>query len=344
MIKTKWGNRLSFLMLLGTICLLVYSSQQLQAAGTSGAGFTVGCTGLTSQGITINLNRDNTGNNQEAFKIQAYDGNGTIIYSQTTSFIVGGGFVIPSGNFFGWSTQPVANPIIVVISSNAGNGHVEQTVYRQSGSCSLINTTGNFQPSLVGLPEIGDVDGTTSPSVPIGQVPPTAVGIDNVAELLDLAGYGIVNTPRLNMRTGAGVQYTRIAILDGGTELIMLGRNAGGTWWYIQVDDLRGWVSGDYVALRGNVQGTHIVPPQGEVEPARFILYDDYPLYAGPSGNSGVTCTLPGNIEFPVLGRTRTSEWFQIQTTCNGTPMTGWVSGALGALRTSGAPPIPVTG
>lgn len=344
MLRNQWGKGLSFLMLLSAIFLLVHSSQQLQAAGTSGAGFTVGCTGLTSRGVTINLNRDNTGTNQESFNIQAYDGNGTVIYAQTTSFIVGGGFVIPSGNFFGWSTQPIANPIIVVISSNAGNGHGEQTVYRQSGSCALLTATGNFDPSVVGLPDIANVDGTTSPAVPIGQVPPTAVGIDNVAELLNLAGYGIVNTPRLNMRTGAGVQYTRIAILDGGTELIMLGHNPAGTWWYVQVDDLVGWVSGDYVALRGNVQETHIVPPQGEIEPARFILYDDYPLYAGASGNSGILCTLPGNIEFPVVGRTAMSDWFQVQTTCNGTPITGWVSGALGALRTSGARPIPVTG
>ena len=314
------------------------------AASADRINFTLGCTGLTSQGATILLNRDNTGNNQELFTMTAYDGNGQVLFSQTSSFIVGGGFVIPRGNFFGWASQPTTNPLSLVISSNAGNGYEEQVVYRQSGDCSLIGTQGNFQPELAGVPELEAVDGTSSPSVPIGSVPPRVSGNNGIANLLGVAGYGIVNTTRLNLRTGAGAQYTRIALLSGGTEVLILGHNPAETWWYVQVDTLRGWVSGEYIALRGNVQEVNIVPGIGELEPARFVLYSTGWLYRGPSTYSGSSCRIAGNIEYEIIGRTALSDWYQIQATCNGEIVTGWVNTNLGAVRTSGAVRIPVSG
>jgi len=324
--------------------LLLMQTWTTHAASAERIDFTLGCTGLISQGATITLNRDNTGNNQELFTMTAYDGNGQVLFSQTSSFIVGGGFVIPSGRFFGWEAEPNANPLSLVISSNAGNGHAEQVVYRQSGICNLITTQGNFQSELTGLPDLTTVDGTSSPSVPIGIVPPRVAGNTGIANLLGVPGYGIVNTTRLNLRTGAGVQYTRIALLSGGTEVLILGHNPAETWWYVQVDTVRGWVSGEYVALRGNVQEVNIVPGIGELEPARFIFYSSGSLYGGPSLYSNSLCQIAGNIEYQIVGRTALSDWYQIQTNCGGAAVTGWVNTSLGAVRTSGAIRIPVTG
>ena len=341
------GKRTFRLGLIFGFMMLLWLGQVMPAAaaGTRGVSFSLGCTGFTSNGSIIQMNRDNTGRNQESFTITAYDGYGQVIYGpQTSSLVLGGGFVIPAGQFGQYSQAPTANPLIITVTSNGGNGLGEQIVYRRSGNCPLLTEEGDFAPQLVGLPDLNNIDGTTSPSVPVNQVPPTPPGLNGIAQFLDLPGYGIVNTSRLNMRTGAGVQYSRIAILNGATELIILGRNPAETWWYVQVDDLRGWVSGEFIALRGDVRGAHIVPGQGELEPARFVYYNDYPLYTGPTTLASATCNLTRTVENEIVGRTNGSDWYQVRTVCNGASVTGWVQASLGAVRTSGAVRIPITG
>jgi len=329
--------------LLPLLCVLFISPAQI--ADASSIAFSVGCSGFTSAGSFLDTQRDNTGQNQEAFTFVAYDGFGNQIYApETVSFIVGGSLSLPNGYFRGWSSEPQANPLLLSVVSNAGNGVPEQVVYWKTGDCPLLSERGEAVLNTLGLPPIDDFDGTTSASVPVEQVPPDAVGVNNVAELYDLAGYAIVNTPRLNMRTGAGVGYTRIAILDGGTELIVLGRNRDVTWWLVQAGDKRGWVSAEYVALRGDVRGASIVPEAGEVQPNRFILFRGVPLRQGPTNLSNAVCDAPGNIEFPIIGRDAGFDWYQVQVNCNGALTTGWLPAEFGAFRAGGVKTIPLTG
>jgi len=324
-------------------CVLFISPTQIASANS--VAFTVGCSGFTSAGTFLETRRDNTGENQEAFTFVAFDGFGNQIYApETVRFIVGGSLGLPQGYFRAWSSEPQANPLLLSVVSNAGNGLPERVVYWKTGDCPLLSERGDQAINTLGLPPIDDFDGTTSVSVPVGEVPPDAIGLNNVAELYDQFGYAIVNTPRLNMRTGASVDYTRIAIIDGGTELIVLGRNQNASWWLVQAGDKRGWVSGQYIALRGDVRGASIVPEAGELLPNRFVLFRSTPLRQGPTNLSNTICDAPGNIEFAIIGRDAGFDWYQVQVNCNGSLTTGWLPAEFGAFRAGGVKTIPLTG
>lgn len=336
--------RILKVVLLLSLTILFSETNTIFAANGSDVRWSIGCSGFESQGGVIRTDRDNTGNNQEAFTITAYDGFGNVIYGpEQRRFIVGAGVVLAEGEFQAWDRQPQANPLIVTVTSLAGNGLEEQVASRVAGQCVLLDQQVSPPRQLIGVAAFNDADGTTSPAVPIGVVPPSPAGINNIAQLLDLPGYGIVNTPRLNMRTGAGRQYTRIAILDGGTELIILGRNRDASWWYVQVENQRGWVGADFIILRGDLRGANILPGIGEVEPARFILYRQSLLYTGPSERADVICTIPGNIEYPIIGRDAQMDWYQIRAFCNGTMITGWINTTGGAFRSNSGIRVPVT-
>lgn len=65
---------------------------------------------------------------------------------------------------------------------------------------------------------------------------------------------GVVNTGALNVRSGPGVQFGRIAAVYFGDGVILLGRNADATWLYIQTaSTVRGWVNARYITPSNNI-------------------------------------------------------------------------------------------
>jgi hypothetical protein len=328
-------------LLVSVLIGVIYGIRASQAANLVGLEFRITCSGISSEGGAIDLDRDNTGNNREAYTFIAKDGYGNLILGpMTEQFVVGGRQFYAEGTFFVWDIPPQANPITLMILSAGGNGFNEQLLYTRVEDCPQLTARGQAQVPF----ELLDADGGVSPSIPLNQPLPNPVNVNNVANLLGLPGFAVVNTARLNIRSGDGVQYTRVGILDGGTELIVLGRNPEGSWWYVQVADIRGWVSGEYIALRGDLQNTPWLPGEGEIQPPRFIYYAAAPLYRGPDPATGEVCVVAGNLEFNVYGRTPNWEWYQVRATCNGAEATGWVKNDLGALRNPAEANIPITG
>jgi D-alanyl-D-alanine carboxypeptidase len=62
-------------------------------------------------------------------------------------------------------------------------------------------------------------------------------------------GYFLRSTANLNIRAGAGTNFSRINILPNGTQAEILGRNSSNTWWLISYGGTTGWVSGAFVTL-----------------------------------------------------------------------------------------------
>ncbi len=60
----------------------------------------------------------------------------------------------------------------------------------------------------------------------------------------------MVNASSLNVRSGPGVQYHAIAVVHGGTEVVVLGKEANG-WVKIQIPGgAIGWVNGSYLTIK----------------------------------------------------------------------------------------------
>lgn len=307
-------------LMLALIGILIGSFSLASAATRDGADWDVGCEGFTSKGGGFVMDRDNTGEGREEFIITGRDGTGRTIFGpETEGFFVGGSVYIKDGITFEWTATPRANPLTVSVVSPAGNGVQEQVVYTARGTCS-------------GLPD--EVDVTT---------PTSGVTVRSETAITEpQPGYLLVNTYRLNVRSGDGAEYTIVGQVSGGTELAVLGVNEARTWWFIQANGLRGWVIDDAIINRGDLRDTPIVEADGEILPPRFFVFTRAPIYNQPRATSIELCEIPGNREYVIDRQNENGSWYGIEATCDGESLVGWIDAERGALRNLGGVEIPV--
>ncbi|MEQ8671816.1 MAG: hypothetical protein RLP44_05070 [Aggregatilineales bacterium] len=325
------------------ILVLTFGILQLSvvnAGSRADVRWTAGCEGFTSNGGGIILDRDNTGNGQERFVITVVDGEGNVIFGPVDdSIAVGSRLSFTRGVFFPYSAEPASNPILLTVTSPAGNGLSDQLIYGTLGICGGIPFNNE---TLLGAGALFNIiDGRTSPTVPLNVDPPRPTNPENIGIFTD--GYLIVNTASLNIRSGDGPQYTLVGRVAGGTELVVLGRNPSRSWWFVQVGEVTGWVNNIHVALRGDLTTVPIVPVTGELFPARFVVYADTDIRIAPSENAAALCTVEGNLEYFVVGQNSNGTWLEIMASCDVLDVTGWLPLEAGAIRNSGDLPIPVT-
>jgi hypothetical protein len=330
--------------------ILVLSVLPASAGSDNGTSFALDCFGYTGSGGDVLLTRDNTGSERESFIVSVTDGIGNIIYEPVVDqFFVGGTVSWTGGETFRWTATPKYNPLTLRVVSRAGNGLDEQLVTLATGSCEGLPSFGAtpegvftiLEDTLIGANGIVLPLGASSPSVPLNAVPPRPVNDD---ELIDeLPGWLIVNTDNLSVRSGDGPEYSLVAIVDGGTELIPLGRNLDFSWWYVQAGDKIGWAKAEFLIARGDLTDVTVVPSNGEIAQPKFFLYSDASVVASPSTRALELCSVPGNLDYLVVGRDAKIEWYEIQATCDNAVIKGWVPAALGAIRNQSNEFIPVT-
>ncbi|MFN8372454.1 MAG: hypothetical protein U0694_06210 [Anaerolineae bacterium] len=164
------------LMIVLLLTLALLTLLPAQAATRSGLSFRLDCTGFVSRGGGLSLDRDNTGSGLETITLSAVDGAGNVILPGVSSTaFVGSTLVLQDGLRWSWANTPAANPLILTVTSAAGNGLEAEVVYQAAGLCSGLPTT-EAGADLLALP-----DGITSPSVPINSVAPRPDGNDDVA-------------------------------------------------------------------------------------------------------------------------------------------------------------------
>ncbi len=316
-----------------TVLLMLALALPASAADRDGLAITVSCTGFTSLGGSLILDRDNTGAGRERFQIIARDGAGTTIYSgPIESFYVGSTIYFPVNLTTSFSSSPASNPIVVSVISASGNGVLEQNVYSASGRCSSLPTVEAVDAEITGV---------TSPSVPVNVLPPS--GENSAAEIAVQPGYAVVNTAFLNLRSGDGPEFTIVGRVAGGDKLIVLGRNDDFSWWYVQAGDIVGWAISDFIVARGDLTDIAIVIPAGEIALPRFFLYSDNILRATASAAGVGLCTLEGNLEYEIIGRTSSLSMVKVNATCDGAAVSGWLAVDQGAVRNPAQLAIPVT-
>jgi hypothetical protein len=329
------------LVLIITLLALTFAALPASAANNGDATFSLGCDGFQGTGGSVTLDRNNTGTSREAFVVSATDGFGNVIYAPVQdSFFVGGTVSWAGGDIVPWTSAPQANPLTLRVVSPAGNGFAEQLVTLATGSCASLPTFSALPASgllLVNGDSLtlnGQVVfplGATSPEVPLNTVPPRPTNSEDIVN--QLPGFLLVNTDNLSLRSGAGAEYTMVGIVDGGTVLVPLGRNPKFSWWYVQAGEIVGWAKAEFLIARGDLTDVPVVPSQGDITEPRFFLYSTMPLASAPLDNALPLCTIPGNLEYLITGRTKASDWYEIQTTCDNALVKGWLPVGQGAIR-----------
>lgn len=323
-------------------------------AGSGELAFELDCAGFTSLGSTLELDRDNTGALSEAFIISAIDGAGNTIYDPVSDvFFVGGTVNWPEGDSYNWTLAPRYNPLRLQIVSPEGNGFEEELVYELTANCDGLARFGAIDVLEAFTDQalrtlrgeafvLQAADGVTSDSVELNTVPPRPINPEGLAE--EQPGYAIVNTDNQYLRSGDSPRYSVIAIVDGGTPLAVLGRNEDRSWWYVQVGGLRGWMTAEFLILRGDLTGIREVPVLGEfTQPSLYVGWTGTLLYALPQTNTVSTCALTGDLFYPIVGRTEGSTWYEIEVNCDGEEITGWIPADNGLVRNPSGLFIPVT-
>ncbi|MCA9906371.1 MAG: SH3 domain-containing protein, partial [Anaerolineae bacterium] len=254
-----------------------------------------------------------------------------------------------------WVSTPEANPIVVSITTEAETVAAQPLLYLVVGHCADLPSASalfDIAADLGLLVLLASADGSTAPSVPPGAIPPRPTNAPGLAE--SLSGYAIVNTDNLFMRSGPGVEYTPVAIVDGGTSLIVLGRSdaelrdtSDQLWWYVEAGGLRGWVNNGFVVLRGDLRGVSVVPVQGEIiAPRVYIGFTGSLMRAEPQNGADVVCGVQGDAFYPILAQdTRPANWYFIEATCvDGSVMQGWFEVDQVILVNPGEAVIPLFG
>ncbi|MDX1994375.1 MAG: hypothetical protein SF029_18475 [bacterium] len=339
-------SRISILVILVLLLCLTQSSL-VQAARRDSLRWQVGCNGFTNVAGGVIFTRDNTGDGRESFTITAVDGDGNIIFGPVTEAVfVDSRLYLERGLTFDYEVEPTANPILVSLVSNEGNGAPAQVVYSAIGNCpGLPNPVTEINESVFELLAFV-IDPQPSPSVPLNSDPPRPVnpqGISRGAGPEDQ--FVLVSNPgTVNLRSGDGPQYTVVALVEAGDELIVLGTNLDRSWWFVQVGEVQGWINAELANIvRGDLTYLPVIPVEGEIFLPRFIPFLDQNLLASPNGRSSTLCTIAGDLEYFVIGQDIDGEFFEIQGICGGELVIGWVPQDSGGLRNSGDLPIPVT-
>ncbi len=340
---------LRVLILLASVFLLLVLVSTVSAGIGIGVTFTPTCTGYEIHGGSITANRDNTGRGREAFVTSARDGAGNIIYESETTYPINQRVLFSDGNVVNWQHSPQYNPIIMEVDSTGGNSQPDQLIYVVTGNCQTLPTYGQgifaLSDNLSLLPIYLPANGGVSQPYDPNSAPPRPVNPPDVVE--SLPGYAVVATDNLFIRTGDGAQFAPIGVLDGGTELIVLGQNGksgDALWWYVEVGGMTGWVKSSLLYLRGDLTGVPVVPSNGEITPPTlYVGADNNQIYNTPSAGGRWLCNIPGNLVYTVVAQdAKTAAWYRIEATCDDQPALGWIQADRGILRNPGGVDIPV--
>jgi uncharacterized protein YraI len=162
-------------------------------------------------------------------------------------------------------------------------------------SCNLPSTSGGATPpsqgqTATGSAPISQGEATSSPTFTQTTAP---VITDTVAPSATPCSPMVVANSAVNVRGGPGTVYDTVGGLNPGGSAPVSGKNADGTWWYIDTPGGHGWVSGSVVTA--------------SCIPASLVVVAAPPTPLPPSGtckdgyvyrlirNSDKVCVLPAS-------------------------------------------------
>jgi N-acetylmuramoyl-L-alanine amidase len=152
--------------------------------------------------------------------------------------------------------------------------------------------------------------------------------------------YLVINTGYLNVRSGAGAQYSVVATFPGGTELPVTGISPDRVWLQVVGAFGSGWVNSEFVLFRGNGSTLPVISATvGQVETPKAVINQNVILYAAPNLTLGTVGSIAAPATVDVVARTADSNWVQVRIETG----YGWVQSAFVTLQGNLAQ-IPVVG
>ena len=148
----------------------------------------------------------------------------------------------------------------------------------------------------------------------------------------------VINTYRLNVRTGPGAGHGIITDLPGGTTLPVTMLSTDRKWYEVSGGFGTGWLRGSYTVERGDWssvpwQGAPSNLGSGTAIPAdapHLVVNTSYlNARTGPGIGHNVLIVLPGGTKLLVTAIDRDGKWYQVETSAG----TGWVNSSYTVIR-----------
>lgn len=150
----------------------------------------------------------------------------------------------------------------------------------------------------------------------------------------------VVNTYRLNVRTGPGASYDIIGKVSGGDELPVTAIDSRGIWYQVQTSYGTGWVNRLFAVQRGNFSGITRVSQVTQVTTAGPAIAPGAPhlvvntaylnVRSGPGVGHGIITTVRGGALLPVSAISTSNRlWNQVTTSAG----VGWVNSSYAVRR-----------
>jgi uncharacterized protein YraI len=132
-----------------------------------------------------------------------------------------------------------------LVSSAAGNGWVDVSFTLPRGDFSFVPgiSVEMAAESSTSTPQTVTIPGSTV-TVPVPQTG---------------GAQSVVNTGRLNVRSGPGPQYSIITSVPGGTSLPTVATNSDGSWLLVEGAFGRGWVYSEFILFRGDFSSLAVI-------------------------------------------------------------------------------------
>jgi N-acetylmuramoyl-L-alanine amidase len=224
------------------------------------------------------------------------------------------------------SPSPVGIVNTAILNVRSGPGTSFAVIAKLRGGDTVALLGRNVSASWVLIQTSNNAQGWVNGSYLVTNVPisslPVVTGGEPVPPPPDQP-IAIVTTGALNVRTGPGVAYHIIAVLDEGDTVQLLGRNNSGTWVQVKLqDETVGWVNASLVQTSVPVSSLPISETSAPM-PTGIVTAGALNVRRGPDVAFEVLTVLQHGESVIIKGRNNSSTWVQV-TQGNGT--SGWVN------------------
>jgi SH3-like domain-containing protein len=166
----------------------------------------------------------------------------------------------------------------------------------------------------------------------------------------------VVNTPLVNARSGPGLDFDVVAVVERGEEFDITGKSADGQWWRVccTADGETVWIIDQLVDTDGPVDAVPVVDasdvPAPVFSPGKVKAEVNIPLLnarSGPNATADLIAIVEGGETFDVLAANDARDWYQVccvlgAADAEGQPTTpAWVASSV-VTTTTGVPDLAV--
>jgi uncharacterized protein YraI len=174
------------------------------------------------------------------------------------------------------------------------------------------------------------------PQQPMQPVPPMAPGPEMPPSGDVIYPVGEVKSPYLNLRSGPGTKYDVVAVLKQNSEVFIVARSSGSTWYLVMTrGGPTGWVKRYYIhtdfpytslpfAETGQGGPSPKPPSSAPTYPSGTVNSGALNVRSGPGTNYRTIAVISGGTTVALVGRNGSGSWLKVKIP---TGSVGWVNG-----------------